>query len=523
MNRSKLSGPNGRKGLFRLYIFLLGAATPALMAQNATGPGSMEPPPAAAQKAGSVARQALPYDLAGGCGVVATMRDVERCVGQRPASGLPVLEPRHAYTLPELIGIAETASPEGRVAWASASGALERAGVDHALYLPLITLAVQGSDQRTIVPFPQPIAPRGYVTVEQTIAQAKVQLDYTLVDFGRGARFDSGKALAIASTLRLTRTQQTIAYSTAVQYYLTQQAIGELAAAREILQTAETVLESAQSEYDQGRATIPDLQNAQAGAAAASFDLAAAEGGERKARLALTETLGVEPTTAIEIQPEPQTNIVDEADRIDSSVEELIHAAWSSRPDLLASAQDVRRAHDAWRRAHSAYLPSVSLSAAGGQTSDWASADWGVLGHANIPTWSVEGTMEWELFNGARGHEVRDALAEQFSAAEEDRAKRDSVTRQVWDAYVDCQTAIAQDRSARVFLEAAQTSYSSSLDAFRYGVRSLVDVVEAERQLANARLSVIRAHSQLMRSVVAISYAMGGFPAIATDSSGAHR
>ncbi len=43
----------------------------------------------------------------------------------------------------------------------------------------------------------------------------------------------------------------------------------------------------------------------------------------------------------------------------------------------------------------------------------------------------------------------------------------------------------------------------------RYGVRSLVDVVQAERQLAQARLAVVRSQAQLMQSAVGLSYATG--------------
>jgi len=126
-----------------------------------------------------------------------------------------------------------------------------------------------------------------------------------------------------------------------------------------------------------------------------------------------------------------------------------------------------------------------------------------------VSTWSVEAKLRWTIFDGARKHEVAAALAEQQAAGEEQRATEDSVTRQVWDAYVDYQTAVEQQRSSKSFLAAAQTSYDSSLDAYKYGVRSLVDVVESERQLAEARLVAVRSQAQLMQSAVALGYATG--------------
>lgn len=438
------------------------------------------------------------------CNAVLTTKDAVRCLGAvRPASSLPALTPDHAYALAELIDIAEEASPEGRIAWAHAKQSLEEAGVDRALYLPLISFVAQGSDLREFFPFPKPIAPRGYVTVEEPMALAQLELEYSLLNFARGPKYDGGKALEIASTLRLGRTQQTIAYATATQFYKTQQAIGQLAAAKTVLQTAETLRDNAQLQFDNGRATLPDVQNAQAGVAEAQYDLASAEGEVKKAKLALTESIGVEPTPEIEIAEQKEQGA------LDGNVEALIQAAWKSRPDLLARAQDLRRAHDAYRSAHAAYLPSINLGATGGQTNAWPTADWGQLGPGSISTWSVEAKLKWDVFNGARRHEANAALAEQHAAAEELRATQDAVTRQVWDSYVDYQTANEQDRSSQSFLAAAQTSYDSSLDAYTYGVRSLVDVVQAERQLAQARFAVVRSHAQFLQSVLSLSYATG--------------
>jgi len=454
------------------------------------------------------------------CGAIVNTRDAARCIGSvRPAASVPALDAAHTYTLPELIDIAEQASPEGRIAWANARIALERAGIDRALYLPILTYAMQGSDARVIVPFPEPIAPRGYVTVGLPTAAGQLALDYDLLDFARGPKLDGSKALEIASTLRLGREHQTIAFDTATQFYRTQSAIGQLTAANVILQTAETLLQNAQSQFDNGRATLPDVQNARAGAAEARYNLASAEGEVKNSKLALTEAVGVEPTAEIQIVEQSETDL---PGSFDTSVEELIHAAWKARPDLLARAQDLRHAHDSYRIAHAAYLPSVSFNSEGGQTAVWASADFGVLGYANVSTFSVEARLRWELFNGARKHEVGAALAEQRQAGEEQRATEDAVTRQVWQAYVNYQTAVEQRQSSQSFLSASQLSYDSSLDAYKYGVRSLIDVVEAERQLAQARLAVVRSQAQLMQSAVALSYATGDLLRSNTSLPGVH-
>ena len=440
------------------------------------------------------------------CAAAVTVREATECVRVAPPLGVQKLDPGHTYTLPELIDLAESNSPEGRVAWAGAKASLERAGIARASYLPIVAFAAQGSDVRAIVPFPKPLAPRGYVTIEQPIARAQLELQYTLMDLARGPRLEAARAAELASTLRFGRTQQEIAYTVATLYYREQLEAGRLTAAQTILHDAETLRDNSQSQFDNGRATLPDLQNAQAGVAEASFALVSAEGAVKKAKLALTEAAGVEPTTEINLPAQPATVT---ADALAPQVETLIEAAWKSRPDLLARAQDLKRAQQNARVAHSAYRPTARLEGAGGQTATWPTADYGQLGYANVSTWSAAVSLKWEIFNAARRHEVGAAQAEARAAAEEWRAAQDRVTRQVWDAYVDCQTATAQQRSAQIFLESSQSSYESSLAAFGYGVRSLVDVVQAEKQLAQARLTAVDANAQVTLSAAALTFAIG--------------
>lgn len=454
-----------------------------------------------------VAGQVAHAQAAGaGCAGAITVRDATQRMRVAPAVTLQTLDPAHRYTLPELIDVAESNSPEGRVAWARAKISLEQAGVARAAYLPLVAFAAQGSDARVIVPFPKPIAPRGYVTVEQPVASAQLELQYTLFDAARGPRLDAARAAELAGTLRLGRTHQQIAYTVTTLFYREQLEAGRLDAARTIVQDAQTLSQNAQSQFDNGRATLPDLQTAQAGVAEARFSLTAAEGTVKKAKLALTEAVGVEPTIDIDLPPQSEAAV---AEALAPQVDTLLQVAWKSRPDLLARAQDLERARQATRSAGAAYRPTARFAATGGQTATWPTADFGQLGYANVSTWSAAVNLRWELFNAARKHEVAAAHAEERAVREEQRAAQDRVTREVWDAYVNYQTATEQQRAAQTYLVSSQSSYDSSLDAFRYGVRSLVDVVQAERQLAQARLAAVDANAQVTLSIAALTFAIG--------------
>jgi outer membrane protein TolC len=87
--------------------------------------------------------------------------------------------------------------------------------------------------------------------------------------------------------------------------------------------------------------------------------------------------------------------------------------------------------------------------------------------------------------------------------------KHDQVTREVWTAYIAFKTALRKQEAAVSLLDSAGTSYSASLDAYKYGVRNLIDVVNAENQLAQARLSSVSARSQLFLEAVDLEFATG--------------
>jgi outer membrane protein TolC len=97
----------------------------------------------------------------------------------------------------------------------------------------------------------------------------------------------------------------------------------------------------------------------------------------------------------------------------------------------------------------------------------------------------------------------------------------DRTTREVWSAYIGFRTAVQKERAAVALLTSAKTSYDASLEAYKYGVRTLVDVVTAQRQLAQARLSSVAARSGLFLGGVDLEFVTGNLlrnqpPATAT-------
>jgi outer membrane protein TolC len=344
--------------------------------------------------------------------------------------------------------------------------------------------------------------------VEIPAVVPEVTLDYLLFDFGRrGARVDAATAEKLVAGANFIQTNQQVAFRVASSYYrlVTQQE--RLEAARQTLKTAQTTQDASEAQLANGRSTMPDVLNARAEAAQAVFDLESADGDEKIARVVLTQTLGVEPSPNIMIDAARDAPL---PESLALSVDELIDRAIKNRPDLAAQALEIRRADDAIKAARSEYRPQVVLQGNAAYTSVWPTADYGQLGPASQATWAASLAVQWRLFDGgARKNELAKAQSEKRTAQEELREKKDDATREVWTAYIAFRTALRKERAAEALMESANASYSSSLDAYKYGVKNLIDVVTAEKQLATARSSSVAARSDLFLEAIDLEFVTG--------------
>jgi outer membrane protein len=442
-------------------------------------------------------------------GIASTPRTASDCAAHAiPSEKKSVLDPGRVYTLAELIDIAERNNPRTRIVWERAKQAAERLGVEKSAYYPVLAGLAVFADQRSIEPFPKPLAPRGYTMVEAPVVQPEITLQYLLFDFGkREAKVDGATAEKLAAGATFIQANQEVAFLVASEYYKLLTAQERLQAAKETLKTAQTTQDAAEDQLANGRSTLPDVLNARAETSQAVFDMESADGDEKIARVSLTEAVGVEPSPDIDIDAQKNTPL---PESLTLSINELIDRALSDRPDLMAQAAEIRSADDQVRAAKAEYRPKIVLSGSGAQTSVWPTVDFGELGSASEPTWSAELGIEWRIFDGgARKNSLAIAESKKREAQDVMTAKHDQATREVWTAFIAFRTAQKKEQAALALLDSANTSYSASLDAYKYGVKNLIDVVTAEKQLAQARLSGVSARSQLLLEAVDLEFATG--------------
>ena len=187
-----------------------------------------------------------------------------------------------------------------------------------------------------------------------------------------------------------------------------------------------------------------------------------------------------------------------------SPLDDAIRQAEAQRPDLQASAAQLRAAEQALHASHGEYLPSATISGYYGIE--------GVNPNAGNGIFSVAGNVNIPIFNGGRTRsdiEQATVVVDQRRAEYQDQQQ--AVELDVRDAYIDLEVATNQVKVAENNRGLALDTLKQSQDRFAEGVTDSVEVVQSSESLAAAerdyisslyshnvaKLSVARALGQL--------------------------
>ena len=131
------------------------------------------------------------------------------------------IDPDHAYSLAELIDIAQRRNQATRVAWEQARQAAIAVGVTQAAFLPEITATALGGYQRVASPFPTEFVRRGYITADAQEVFPEVAIRYLLLDFGgsREATERAAREMSFAANIGFNQAHQQLILEVARAYF----------------------------------------------------------------------------------------------------------------------------------------------------------------------------------------------------------------------------------------------------------------------------------------------------------------
>lgn len=414
-----------------------------------------------------------------------------------------VPDPNKVYDLPELIDIAERSNPLTRVAWEQARQAAKAVGLNASAYYPLLTASAASGFEHGPAPFLTGVVPASAIEED-----AALNLEWLLFDFGeRKAGVAAAREKLMMANVSFNATHQQIVFNVTQRFYDFNIARQKVAVEESSLRAAKTVGDAAQARYDNGLATKTDLLQAQQQTAQAEYDLESAQGDLSDAQVALVDSLGILPTTQLQVAEIPEKTLLESSD---DELEDLMEQALSQRPDLVAKLAAVRAAQADVKLARADFYPKISLaSSIGWEKLDVNAYDSPYVGNSK-PDYSVGLAIELPVFDGfLRLNKLRVAESELRSAESELTDSRDTVVREVWKAHTDFKTALHKQQSAEDFLSAAQSAFDAALESYRNGLGTYVDLANAQRNLDAARSIVVDTRAAIFTSSAALALSVG--------------
>jgi outer membrane protein TolC len=407
------------------------------------------------------------------------------------------------YTLAELIDLAQQHNPETRVAWQQAKGKAAALGIARSALFPTIAAVALAATSRTAA-----LVDQYFQRQTLGVFQPTLHVEYLVFDFGgRSGAIDAAKANLLISNLAFNDTHRKIIFQVASAYYRLLNAEGQREAAEVSLKNAQTVEEDASDRLSHGLATKPDLLEATAARAQADYDLQATIGAEDIARGDLATAMGLPPQAEFKVEGISQLTT---PNAMVDSVDQEIDRAFAQRPELMEQIARVRAANASIKQARSTYFPTLGFSGDGGLARAYGQTNLLPGGYAQGEVWTVGLQLKWTLFDGTRReHEVAEAQAEKKAAQANIDALRDQIADEVWTAYSNMKTALRQQQAAAALLTASDQSYEAARESYGYGVRNLLDVVSAQKTLAQSRSEDILARTQLLLQVANLAFRTG--------------
>jgi outer membrane protein TolC len=182
----------------------------------------------------------------------------------------PQLDPRHAYTLPELIDIAQSTNPSTRVAWAQARIAAQGVGLVKATFLPNLSALVLGGYQsgqaRSTLSNLHSDTASGAVSA--------LTLQWLLFDFGqRSALLEAARQHTAFAAIAFTAEHQNVIYKVSLAFYAHAAARARAANAVTAAKDAQDVQAAAEDRFRHGIGTIVEVAQARQATAQAALAL----------------------------------------------------------------------------------------------------------------------------------------------------------------------------------------------------------------------------------------------------------
>jgi len=356
-----------------------------------------------------------------------------------------------------------------------------------------VNLGVTGSESKTLSSAVRYGGARKQVS-------PSITLSYLLFDMGgrAGARHAAEEA-AFAAGFGHNAVVQNVVLQVESSYFSYMGTRNLLVAQQASLKEAQANLESAQHRHDVGLATIADVLQAKTAVSQARLALETTQGALATVRASLAVAMGLPANAPYDVVMPPQPAI----GTVSVSVDSLIAEAVQDRPDLAQAEAAARGSRASVQATRAAGLPALTLNGNAGRVYSDVSAFTG-------GSYSVSMSLSVPIFSGfSQQYSVQGAQAQADAAQARADGLKQQVVQQVFTSYYTLQTVTQQVRTADDLLASATESEQVARGRYQEGVGTIIDLLTAQRALADARAQQAQARWTWLGALAQLAHDAG--------------
>ena len=421
-------------------------------------------------------------------------------------SEIPALDQEEPYSLGELIDIALCLNPQTKFSWAQARAAAAQYGQSQSDYFPTLNgsftyirarqpiFSIDNSFTAT------PVTGTGTTTTTSVNPQITVDdvyysnwfpeltVSFLVFDFGtRRATSEAARQALYNADWTHNNTILTLLQTIMNDYYTYLYQKQLLAADEADVATAKVTLNAAQTGLENGVRDISDYLQAKTKLLQYQTTWASQQQNVVNSYAQLLDDMGLPANMCVNTQELPLT--LPDSDLI-PPLDTLIAVALQNRPDLMAAYANVRAQAANVTVAKTQYLPKVNYNF--DIAKDYYSQ--GLHDKYNfLSTFSVG----MPLFSGFYyRNAIKLAQANKKEAEEQLQITELNIIKQVTSFHSGVSTSFETVQFATAYLDAATEEYKVALSKYKQGTNTIVDVVNAQSSLADARAREVSAFQE---------------------------
>ena len=415
-------------------------------------------------------------------------------------AGLPDLS--RPLSLFSLTDLALENNPATARAWHQARAASEQVRYAEGYFMPSVT-AGAGLTRQTTAAHPDSFD-------ANTLSYGPgLQLSYLVCNFGggRNAAVEQALQTVYAANFAFNQAIQDTLLNVQTAYYgvISARALAEAAQTNSL--DAKAILEAASDRRDAGLGVDLDVLQAQTSYDQSRYALVAAEGQVKSAEGLLAQALHLPADTGIRVIP-PATALPESLSGQD--LRRLTDEALARRPDLASARAMLAAREAALRVAQASRWPSLYLN--GSVTRNYYEL-YGLANRAAAANdWAYTGgvSLKWNLFDGYQTlSSVRIAEAQAHALREQLRQAELAASTEIWIRFQTYETALRKHEFSTMALKSATASREMALESYASGVKTLLDLLSAETQLAQARSQQVAVRQEIFTALAYLTHATG--------------